>query len=130
MASRKVRGVVLWIFQGWAAFAFVVIGIGKFRNPFWLTAFHRWGYSDGFRMLIGVLECLGGLLIAFPRTAVYGAIVIDTIMVGALGTLLLNHDKLFPPIFWLIVVSIVAYARRTQAWRPAARRMPAAMDTV
>jgi len=130
MAKGRAGRVLLWICQGWAAFAFVVIGIGKFRNPFWLAAFARWGYSDGFRMLIGVLEFAGGLLIAFPRTAVYGAVLIDTIMIGALGTLLANHGKLFAPIFWLVVVSIVGYARWKQAWRPAGRGMRAAADTV
>jgi len=130
MANSKARRAILWVFQAWAAFAFVVIGIGKFRNPFWLVAFPRWGYSDRFRMLIGVLECVGGLLIAFPRAAVYGALLIDAIMIGAFGTLLLNHEKLFPPIFWLVVVSIVGYARRKQAWRLAARSVTATVDTV
>jgi uncharacterized membrane protein YphA (DoxX/SURF4 family) len=130
MANGKAARAILWLFQAWTAFAFVVIGIGKFRNPFWLAAFPRWGYSDGFRMLIGVLECLGGLLMAFPRTALYAALVIAAIMIGALGTLLLNHEKLFAPIFWLVVVSIVGYARRKQAWRPAGRGVTAAVDTV
>jgi uncharacterized membrane protein YphA (DoxX/SURF4 family) len=130
MSKGKAGRVILWIVQIWAALAFVVVGIGKFRNPFWLAAFPRWGYSDGFRMLVGVLEALGGLLLAFPRTVSYAAILIDIVMIGALGTLVVNHEKLFPPIFWLIVVSIVGYARRRQAWRPAARQTPAAVDTV
>lgn len=130
MANSRFGRVTLWIFQGWTALAFVVVGFGKFHNPFWLKAFPKWGYSDGFRMLIGVLEVAGGLLIAIPRTATYAAILIDAIMIGALGTLLVNHEKLFPPTFWLVVVSIVGYARWKQAWRPAGRGMPAAAGTV
>ena len=130
MANGRVGRAILWFFQIWAAFSFVVIGIGKFRNAFWLAAFPRWGYSDSFRMLIGVLEILAGLLMAFPRTVTYAAVLIDAIMLGAVTTLLLNHEKLFPPIFWLIVVSIVGYARWKQAWRPAGRGMSAAADTV
>jgi len=130
MARGKTVAGVLWILQILAAFSFVAIGAGKFVNPFWLRAFLRWGYSDGFRMLIGVLEILGGLLIAIPRTASYAAILIDAILIGAAGTLLINHEKLFPPIFWLIVVSIVGYARRRQAWRPAGRAVSVAADTV
>jgi len=130
MANSRTGRAILWFLQMWTAFAFVVIGFGKFRNPFWLAAFPRWGYSDGFRMLIGVLEILGGLLIVFPRTASYAAILIDAIMIGALGTLVLNHEKFFAPIFWLILVSVVGYARRRQAWRPAGRGVPAAVDTV
>ncbi len=130
MANGRAGRALLWIAQIWAAFAFVVIGFGKFRNPFWLAAFPRWGYSDGFRMLIGVLEMLAGVLIAFPQTASYAAVLIDVIMLGAVGTLVVHHEKLFPPIFWLIVVSIVGFARRRRAWRPSASAPPAHADTV
>jgi uncharacterized membrane protein YphA (DoxX/SURF4 family) len=121
MANGRAGRVILWIFQIWAALAFVVIGIGKFRNPFWLAAFPRWGYSAGFRMLIGVLEIVSGLLIVFPRTASYAAVLIGAIMIGAVATLVVNHEKVFPPIFWLIAVSIIGYARRKQAWPRSAR---------
>jgi hypothetical protein len=130
MANGKAGRAILWLFQIWAAFAFIVVGIGKFRNPFWLAAFPRWGYSDGFRMLIGVLEIAGGILMAFPPTVLYAAILIDAIMIGAVGTLVLNHEKLFPPLFWLIVVSIAGYARRRRAWRPGHRQTSAAANTV
>ena len=130
MANRRAGRAILWIFQIWAAFAFVVVGVGKVRNHFWLAAFPRWGYSAGFRMLIGVLEIVGGLLIVFPRTASYAAVLIGAIMIGAVGTLVVNHEKLFPPIFWLIVVSIVGYARRTQAWRPSAHAVSTTADSV
>ena len=130
MTGRKLGRALLWIVQIWAAFAFVVVGIGKFRNPFWIAAFPRWGYRDGFRMFIGVLETLGGLLLAFPQTASYAAILVGVIMIGAVGTLVVNHEKLFPPIFWLVVISIVGYARRRRAWRPAQRDITAAVDRV
>ena len=130
MARIRAGSVLLWTVNILAALAFVTIGFGKFRNPFWLKAFPHWGYSDGFRILIGVVEILGGVALAFPRTAAYAAVVIDVIMVGAVGTLVIHHEKPLPPIFWLFVVSIVGYARRRQAWRPAARQVPAPVDTV
>jgi uncharacterized membrane protein YphA (DoxX/SURF4 family) len=130
MANGRAGRVILWIFQGWAAFAFVVIGFGKFHGAFWVKAFTRWGYSDGFRLLIGVLEMTGGLLMAFPRTAAYAAILLDVIMIGAIATLVAHDEHLFAPTFWLIVVSIVGYARWRQAWRPAAGAPRAHAGTV
>lgn len=130
MATSKAGRIILWTIQGWAVLAFVVIGFGKFHNPFWAKAFPKWGYSDSFRMLIGVLEMLGGALLAFPRTALYAAVLIDVILLGAAWTLVTHHERAFPPLFWLIVISIVGYARRRQAWRPAGRDMRAAVDTV
>ena len=65
---RKFKTVSLWIVQIWAALAFVAIGFGKFGSPFWISGFARWGYSGQFRILIGVLEMTGGILLAIPKT--------------------------------------------------------------
>jgi putative oxidoreductase len=119
MRTQRVALVLLWIVQILAAAAFVAIGYGKFSNPFWLKAFPRWGYSDGFRVLIGVAEMVGGVLLAFPQTAAYAAVLIDAIMLGAVWTLVTHQEKLLPPIIWLVMVSGLGYARRRRAWRPA-----------
>lgn len=130
---RQFKTALLWIVQILAALAFVAIGIGKFSSPFWLRAFARWGYSDAFRMLIGVLEMTGGVLLAIPQTTVYAAALIDAIMIGAAGTLLAHVEprgQLFAPIFWAVIVSSLGYARRLRAWRPAGRGASVAADTV
>jgi uncharacterized membrane protein YphA (DoxX/SURF4 family) len=112
VTRARIGPIVQWIITLLAALAFVSVGAGKFRSPFWIAAFPRWGYNDGFRILIGVLEIAGGLLLAVPSTAVYAAILIDTIMVGAVATLAAHHEKLFPPIFWIVIISSIGYARR------------------
>jgi hypothetical protein len=130
MARINVRTVLLWIVNVLASLAFVAIGAGKFFNPFWLKAFPRWGYSDGFRILIGVLEIAAGVFLAIPATAMYAAVLIDAILSGALATLVLNHEKPFPPVFWLVVVSAVGFARRRRAWRPSARPVSTPARTI
>jgi uncharacterized membrane protein YphA (DoxX/SURF4 family) len=134
MRYLKIAGIVLlWIVQLLAAFAFLNIGFGKFVGPFWIKAFARWGYSDGFRILIGVLEMAGGALLALPQTTMYAAALIDVIMIGAAGTLLLNgepHRQVAAPIVWMILVSGLALARRRRTWRPARRGVSMAADTV
>ena len=130
MTRAQVGRTRLWIITGFAALAFVVAGRGKFTNPFWAKSFLRWGYSDGFRLAIGILEMAGGLLIAFPRSAVYGAIVIDAIMLGAFGTLIRFHEPRSAPLFWIAIVSAIGYARRRDAWRPTEREIRATIDTV
>jgi len=130
MARIKVRTVLLWILNVLAAVALVAIGAGKFFNPFWLKAFPRWGYSDGFRMLIGVLEIAGGVFLAIPATALYAAVLIDAILIGAFATLVLNHERPFPPVLWLVVVSTVGFARRRRAWRPSARAVSTPAGTI
>jgi putative oxidoreductase len=134
MRYLKIAGVVLlWAIQLLAAFAFVNIGLGKFTHPFWIKAFAKWGYSDGFRMLIGVLEMAAGVLLAIPQTTVYAAALIDVLMIGAAGTLLLNGEpsrQISAPIVWMVLVSALAFARRRRTWRFTGRRIPASADAV
>jgi len=134
MRYARIAGtVLLWAFQLLSAYAFVNIGFAKFGHPFWIKAFARWGYSDAFRILIGVLEMAGGVLLAIPQTTVYAAALIDVIMIGAAGTLLLHgepHRQIAAPIVWMVVASGLAFARRRRTWRPAGRGARVAAGTV
>ena len=131
MRYLKTAGtVMLWALQIFATVGFTVAGIGKFRSAFWIAAFARWGFSDGFRMLIGVLELAGGLLLAFPRTTSYAAVLIGCIMVGAAGTLVLHKEPWAAPVFWLVIMALLGIARRRRAWRPVSRTVPAALNQV
>jgi hypothetical protein len=126
---HKLRAVLFWIVQVWVTFGFLAIGFAKFHNPFWIRAFARWGYSDAFRILIGVLEMAAGVLLAIPPARIYAAGLVDVIMIGALGTILVHAEpraELFAPIFWIATVSAFAYARRRDAWRPTGRGSVAA----
>jgi len=123
MRIAKFVAALIWIAQILAALAFIAIGLAKFRNPFWLRGFLRWGYSDSFRMLIGALEIIGGALLAWPRTTSYGAALLGPILIGAVATLRLHRENLFAPLFWLVIVAFVGIARRRRAWRPTVRGM-------
>src|SRR5215471_7786311 len=104
MRYVRIGGVVLlWAIQILTAFAFTGVGFAKFHSPFWIHAFTKWGYSDGFRMLIGVLEMAGGILLAVPQTTLYAAVLIDVILIGAAATLLLNEPprQATAPIAWM-----------------------------
>jgi uncharacterized membrane protein YphA (DoxX/SURF4 family) len=134
MRYLRLAGVVLlWAIQLLAAFAFVNIGFEKFGNPFWIRSFAQWGYSDEFRVLIGVLEMTAGVLLAIPRTTVYAAALIDVILIGAAATLLLNGAparQLSAPIVWIVLATGLAYVRRRRTWRPAPRSARVAAGTV
>jgi DoxX-like family len=50
---RRVSVIVLWLLQILMAAAFVLIGVAKVADPAWTRNFARWGYPDGFYMVIG-----------------------------------------------------------------------------
>jgi hypothetical protein len=122
--------MMMWALQAFASFAFVFIGIAKFWQPFWIAGFARWGYSGSFRMLIGVLELAGGVMLAFPPTASYAAALIGCIMLGAVGTLALHNEHPTPPLFWFFVMALIGLVRWHRAWRPKSHAAQAALDPV
>jgi len=131
MRYLKAAGTVaMWALQVLASLALVYIGVAKFRSGFWIAGFARWGYSDGFRMLIGALEVAGGVLLAFPPTASYAAALLGCIMAGAVGTLVLHNEHPFPPLFWISVMALIGLVRLPRRWRPGPRGVPATVDTV
>src|SRR5678809_1736705 len=56
--------VLIFAPQGWAKFS---------DDSGWARAFRHWGYPTWFRVLIGIAEVGGALLLLHPRTARIGA---------------------------------------------------------
>jgi len=121
MRYLKTAGHVLsWIVQVLAGAAFVAIGTGKFVDPNWARKFERWGYPDGFYMVIGALEIMGGVFLLVPKLSSYAAGLLGAIMVGALATHWVHGETrmLRAPLPWLAVFTVVAILRRRRAVRP------------
>ena len=128
--KSRIRRTVAWILQALAEFGFVNIGIGKFRGTFWMRSFERWGYPDGFYMVVGVAEGLGGLLLLVPSLTSYAALGLVGIMLGAIGTHVVAGDtaRIMAPVPWTVALSVIAWLRwpeRARRSRPA--QSPAAM---
>jgi len=113
--KAKLQWFGLWALQILLAFVFVNVGRIKLltRRGGWEAAFREWGYPDHFFLLIGALEGLGGLLLLLPRTAFYGAVLLCTVMGGAvIHHLLRGEIRAFIPGVLLLLSGIVLYARR------------------
>lgn len=116
---RVLGTVVLWLLQILMAVAVVLIGVVKFADPSWARNFARWGYPDGFYMVIGVLEAAGGLALLVPRLTSYVAALLGVIMIGAWLTHWLHGEmaRVTPPLMDLAVLVVVGIGR----WRSAIR---------
>ena len=92
---RVAREVGKWIPALLLALIFLPQGWAKFSDTSgWARAFRVWGYPGWFRILIGILESFGALLLLWPRTAAIGALTIIVIMLGGMGThLVLEHGR-------------------------------------
>jgi len=122
-AWRAAGTTALWVVQVLAAAAFIAIGVAKFGDPAWARNFARWGYPDGFYLVIGGLECAGGLLLLAPMLTSYAATFLAAIMIGAAATHALHNEtaRIRAPLMWLGILALLALARRRRAWRPRRR---------
>src|SRR5438105_1527112 len=81
---QTAKTVALWVVSILCAAMFLFSGGSKFLKPEEATkGFAHFGYPDWFRILIGVLEIGGALLLLFPRIAWVGSGMLAVIMVGA-----------------------------------------------
>ena len=66
---------------------FARAGLDKFSDAGgWAPAFAQWGFPVWFRVLVGVVEVAAAALLLLPRTAPYGAMLVVSVMLGAMWT--------------------------------------------
>jgi len=68
-------------------------GSQKFTSPVWERMFRTWGYPDGFYLVIGAVEVIGGIALLIPRVASYSAIMLAIVMAGAAATQILRGGR-------------------------------------
>lgn len=121
---RIIKVIGLWTLQILLGALFVVVGAAKFGDPGWARKFAAWGYADSFRIVVGVLEIAGGLMVLVPRVASYGSLLIMTIMVGAAITHLRYGEtqRLAVPLAFLFIAAAVGWLRRPSAISPSRGR--------
>ena len=111
---------LLWLLSLFLMFVFVKAGWPKFSaTSGWGRAFAHWGFPNWFRVLVGVIEIAGGLLLLVPQTAIYAAGALAVIMLGAMGTHVIADGEpaaIYHEAVPLALLGVVAYLRT----RPAA----------
>jgi uncharacterized membrane protein YphA (DoxX/SURF4 family) len=91
----SIMHIFIWIIGLWFAYRLIRMGVPKLiQGGMWTNAFERWGYPAWFRVFIGVLEIIGGLLLLVPRVRHFGAMILFVIMIGALITRIINGTSL------------------------------------
>lgn len=106
---------VLWLVSLFLTTVFVNAGWPKFSaESGWGRAFANWGFPNWFRVLVGVIEVAGGLLLLVPRTAIYAAAALAVIMLGAMGTHIIadnNPAAIYHEAVPLALLGLVVYLR-------------------
>jgi putative oxidoreductase len=124
---HKAARIGLWISQAALALMFVFVGAAKFTSPMWERMFARWGYPDHFYLVIGAIEVAAGLALLVPRLAASAAAILIVVMFGAGATHVIHDEpqRLLQIAVMLVLLGLVAYGRRADAYWPKAIRSPA-----
>lgn len=116
---RIIKTIVVWALQVVISVMFVLVGLMKFQDPSWARSFARWGYPDGFHLVVGVLEAVGGVALLVPRLTTYAALLLMTVMAGAVVTHLVHGElqRLPVPLVYLLLIALIGWLRRKSALR-------------
>jgi uncharacterized membrane protein YphA (DoxX/SURF4 family) len=110
---KRVATVVLWIASGLLAVVMVGPGVQKFTSPVWERMFRAWGYPDGFYLVIGAIEVIGGVGLLIPRVAAYSAAMLSVVMIGAAITQISQGGRSgVGEIVFAVLLAVIAFARR------------------
>jgi len=113
--AKIAKEVALWIITLFLSLVCLRSGWLKVTgNVFWVRDFHRWGYPDGFRIVVGAIELVSMALLLIPRLAFYGATLFAIVMLGAIFTHATHHEFTRLP-FNLLLLSlslIIIFARK------------------
>lgn len=91
MKYLKIGGT--WILTLLLAVLMAGPGSQKFTGTTWQRMFREWGYPEGFYLVIGAVEVIGGIALLIPRVASYSAIMLSIVMVGAAATHVIAADR-------------------------------------
>jgi putative oxidoreductase len=113
--TSNAKTVAIWVLTGVLAMAFLAAGgtkvVGMAPHP---ANFARWGFPAFVMYAVGAYEVVGAILLLAPRFATAGALLLIANMVGAVMTRVHSSElrEAVPPIVLMVLLSVVAYARR------------------
>ena len=112
---RIAKEVVVWIITLFLALVCLRSGLLKVTgNIFWVRDFHRWGYPDWFRIVVGIAELTSLALLLVPRCASYGASLFAAVMLGAIFTHYTHNETSRLPFNLLLLTLslVIVFVRR------------------
>lgn len=99
------------------AIIYLATGLRKLFGAGSIVAdFMSWGYSPLFMYFIGIIELLGAITLLIPQTRVLAIPSLGVVMLGAIGTHLLNEEYLqvLLPLAMLVLLGVLFMMSREE----------------
>jgi len=109
----KKRKIISWSIAGLITALLLFSAMGKFMMPEMAENFTKWGLND-WRTIIAIGEIISALLFLFPKTNIFGALLLSAHMGGAI-VIHMSHGE--PFIFQsavLVLIWVTAFVRNPE----------------
>ena len=115
LSRGRLATVALWITQVLLAAMFLLAGGSKLGGaPAMVSLFGALGVGQWFRYVTGAIEVSAAVALLIPSAALFGAMLLIPMMVGATVAQLYLGQSPAPPLVLLLVALAIAWARRGQ----------------
>lgn len=112
MALTKTQSSLMWVLSVLLAALFVFAGATKVIGVEQaVEGFSRYGFPAWFRVLVGLIELVGGIALLIPKVALESASFLIIIMLGAVFTELFLGENFLIPLVVLLLVGGTAALR-------------------
>ena len=114
VASGKGRVITLWILSTLVSLAFLAAGGGKLAGTaVMVEMFDKVGLGQWFRYFTGLLEVAGAIGLLMSRYALYAAVLLAVVMVGAIiAHVTVLGGSPAPAAVLFVLSGIIAYLRK------------------
>ena len=107
----KGKKAYVWTASVLVGFQMLLAGLPKiFGGQDWARNFELWGYPDWMRVVVGLVEVAGAILLVTPRFSLFAAGALTVIMAGAMYTQFIYGDfahAVIPMILFVLLATIV-----------------------
>ena len=116
----RLKTIGLWLLKILFAAFFLFAGGAKLAElPAVVDVFERVGFGQWFRYFTALLELGGAVLLLWPSTTAFGALLLTIVSVGAfLAQLLILHEDIIHTIVMTLVLGAIAWTHRDQLRMP------------
>ena len=106
------KSAAVWVLKVVLAAVFLFFGIQKLLGgTAWVELFAMAAYPEWFRMVVGIIEAVGGVALLIPALASYAAIALAVVMFGATFTQLVSGGGWGALASLALLVALVVVAR-------------------
>ncbi len=108
--GRKITG---WVLAGVLTALFLFSAMGKFSMPEMANNFNKWGLGDWIT-IIAIGEAISALIFLFPKTNIFGMLLLSAHMGGAIVIHMSNGEPFIVQTVILILVWVTGFIRNPE----------------